>query len=624
MLKQRIAMQDHSKEAALYYRRTLIACLAVCAMILTLLVNLYHLQIDSYQQYKTRSRDNRIKLVPVAPTRGLIYDRNGILLAENRPSYNLDIRRDQTKDLKQTVAELQKLLKLDPDQIDDFYKELRRHRRFEPVTLAEDLTEKQVAIFSVQRYRFPGASIEARLQRYYPYGSVLTHVLGYVAKINDRDLQHLEETGELSNYAGTHDIGKQGVEKYYENVLHGKVGYQEVEVNNVGKVVRTLSYHPPVPGHDIYLNIDLRLQMKAQEDLANRRGAVVMLEPKTGAVLAMASSPSYNPNPFVHGISSKRYTSLLDNPNHPLINRATQGIYAPASTVKPLMAIMGLDTGLITPQMRFFGAGYFQIPGTKRKFRDWQPWGHGWMTVYKAIEQSADTFFYNLAYKAGIDRIHKYMHLFGFGQYTGIDLHEERKGNMPSREWKQARYRQPWYQGDTISVGIGQSYWTATPLQIAHAFSVLIDHGKRIEPRLLKSIATKDGMLSPPPQTLPPIKLKNDKDWQVSLDGMYLVIQGKSGTGRRAFANLPYKAGGKSGTAQLVSRRTDVEKLIITKERHKDNALFVAFAPFNAPKALVVSIIENAGDGSSPAADIARSMLDAVMLPPKDNNRNKP
>ncbi|WP_108651016.1 penicillin-binding protein 2 [Dongshaea marina] len=616
-----ISLAHHQTESDIFTRRLRAILFLVIALFVLLFANLAHLQISCYRLYRTRSRENRIRLIPIAPSRGLIYDRNGILLAGNRPAYSLVIYPQKTKLLHAEVQRLQHLLGLSDEEARHFFAQVKNQPGFKSATLADDLTMQQVARFSVRQFEYAGASIQSRLERYYPYGGLLTHVLGYVAKINDTDREHLKATGQLTNYAANRDIGKLGIEKYYEKLLHGHVGYQEVEVNNVGRVVRTISRKPSTPGHDIYLNIDLRLQIKAQEELGGRRGAVIVMDPKTGAILAMASSPSYNPNSFVDGISEKKYSALIHNKNNPLINRATQGVYAPASTVKPLMTIMGLDSALITPATRYFGRGYFQIPGSRRKFYDWEPWGHGWMTVYKAIEQSADTFFYHLAYLAGIKRIHQYMHLFGFGQYTGVDIDEERTGNLPSSQWKQARYHQPWYLGDTISVGIGQGYWSATPMQLAHAFSILIDHGKRVVPQILKGTVTAQGFRSDPSHFLAPFKLKDRKDWQVPLKGMYMVIQGKTGTGHRAFAHLAYQAGGKSGTAQLVSRKTDHKAHKVTQERHKDNALFVAFAPFKKPKFLVVSIIENAGDGHSPAANIARAMLDTAMSEPLNTSK---
>lgn len=616
MAKSRVKMRDHGAESSLYWRRAVIAFMGIVVLMGILVANLYHLQIVEHQTYQTRSNDNRIKILPIAPTRGLIYDRNGTLLAENRPIYSLEITPEQVPDLDKTVDDLIALLDLDPDVKHRFLSEVHRQRRFTPVVLVNRLDENQVARFSIDQHKYPGAAIEAYLKRFYPYRDTFTHVIGYVARINDKDVARLREDNKLANYASTRDIGKLGVERYYEDILHGQTGYQEVEVNNRGRVIRTLKYQPPIPGTDIYLNVDVALQQKAQKLMANRRGAAVIMTPKDGKILALISSPSYDPNLFVHGISGPEYRELLNNPDRPLINRASQGIYAPASTVKPMLAAMGLNEGAFTPGTRYFGGPFFQIPNTKRKFRDWRRWGHGWMDVYRAIEISADTFFYDLAYKVGIDNINDYMTRFGFGQFSGIDLHEEASGTMPSRDWKKSRHKQPWYQGDTISVGIGQGYWTATPLQLARATTILVDHGETIHPRLLHGIGSANGMIPMPISKGEPITLKQDSYWNVALTGMHRVVNGREGTARRAFAGTPYTAAGKSGTAQVFglaeNQQYNHEQ---TKEHLRDNALFIGFAPYEDPEVVVSVVLENAGGGSSHAAPVARSLLDLYMVP---------
>lgn len=619
MLQQRISIKDNNAEAALFRRRAIVAMGGVFVLTLMLLLNLYVVQVIHHDDYQTRSNDNRIKVVPVAPPRGLIFDRNGVLLAENRPVFSLEIIPEQVDDLPRVLDELIVLLKLDPEEKERFLKEVQRHRRFNPITLADQLTEEQVATFSVSQYKYPGASIEAYLKRFYPFADTFTHALGYVARINTTDLQKLDEQGKSANYAASRDIGKLGVEKYYEELLHGQAGYQEVEVNNRGRVIRTLKYQPPVAGRDIYLTLDLQLQQRAQALLAGRRAGIVLMEPKSGAVLALASSPSYDPNLFVRGIRTKEYAALLNDPSRPLINRVSQGGYAPASTVKPLLAVMGLNEGAITPFSRYFGGPAFQLPGSSHKFRDWKKWGHGWLDVYRAIEVSADTFFYDLAYRTGIDTINRYMTAFGFGNYSGLDIYEETMGVMPSRDWKRLRRKQAWYLGDTISVGIGQGYWTATPIQLARAHSILTQHGHNVIPHLLKSFREGDGHQEPFREpTNQALSVKDDSYWKVAMEGMYRVINGNEGTGRKAFANTPYKAAGKSGTAQVIGlkqdQKYDAKRL---KEEHRDNALFVAFAPYEAPKGVVSLILENAGGGSANAAPVVRAMLDAYLLGPE-------
>ncbi|CAG8998116.1 MAG: Peptidoglycan D,D-transpeptidase MrdA [Candidatus Celerinatantimonas neptuna] len=612
MLKKRIALRDHSAESALFFRRTFICLCIVIVLLATLFTNLYYLQVDQFKKYTTRSNDNRINILPLAPPRGLIYDRNGNLLAENRPSFDLQLIPEDVHHLHKTVHALTKLLDISHDDVEQFYKDVKQTRRFKPIILMDELNDRQVAKFSVNQFRFPGVSIESHLTRYYPYGKALTHVLGYVSRINSRDLQRLSAEGELSNYAGTRDIGKLGIERYYEQVLHGKVGYQEVEVNNRGRIIRTLKIVPPVPGKDLYLNIDINLQLQAQSMLQGKRGAIILLNAKDSGVLAMASSPSYNPNQFVKGISAKAYNALLHSKNHPLINRATQGTYPPGSTVKPLLAIMGLEKGKITTKEKIFDPGWFQIPNTRRKFRDWKRWGHGWVDVNKAIKESVDTYFYWLAYNTGIDTIHNYMSKFGFGQYTGIDIHEESKGNMPSRQWKEMRYHEPWWKGDTISVGIGQGYWTATPLQLGEAINILANDGKVITPRILNSIASNGHKIAVPLDVRKPIILNNPSNWQVAQRGMYAVVNELHGTAHRAFLGANYIAAGKTGTAQLVSRADGEALRKDLAERQRDNGMFVGYAPYKHPEIIASVAIENSGE-SYPAILYARKLFDSYF-----------
>ncbi|MGL5948851.1 MAG: penicillin-binding protein 2 [Aeromonas sp.] len=617
MLKKRIEMRDNRAEGSLFLRRTLVAYLVMVALLLVLLGNMYNLQVVSYETNQTRSNENRIRVVPVAPPRGLIYDANGVLLAENRPVYSLEIIPEQSEDLVQTADALIALLGLPDSSKDKFLQEVKRQRRFKPVALYERLTEAQVALFSVNQHKFPGASIEANLKRFYPFGDTLTHALGYVAKINGKDVARLEKQGMLANYAATKDIGKLGVEKYYEDELHGIAGYQEVEVNNRGRIVRTLKYQAPVPGRDVYLNLDIRMQLKAQQLLGGQRGAIVMMDPNDGAIIAMESSPSYDPNLFVTGISVPAYKALLNDPARPLLNRTTQGLYSPASTVKPMLSVMGLNEGAITPKFRYFGGPSFSIPGTTKKFRDWKRWGHGWMDVYRAIEVSADTYFYDLAFRVGIDKIHHYMSRFGFGSYSGVDLYEETKGVLPSREWKMARWKQPWYQGDTISVGIGQGYWSSTPIQLTKAIGVLTRDGQGVTPHLLKSIGNGDKHTPAKIKTKLALQVKHLSYWNVAREGMWRVVNGNEGTARNAFARTPYVVAGKSGTAQVIGmKENQIYNASALKVEHRDNALFVAFAPYDKPKAVVTIVLENAGGGSSNAAPVARAMLDAYLLPP--------
>ncbi|HIF9102328.1 TPA: penicillin-binding protein 2 [Photobacterium damselae] len=636
MRQKRTQIRDHRAESALFFRRALVSFIGIAVLVGVLLTNLYHIQVQEHEDYQTRSNDNRIKIVPVSPNRGLIYDRNGVLLAENRPVYSLEITSEKVPNLEETLLALQEIMGVTEDDITKFQKERRRTRRFKSVPILDQLNEEQVALFSVNQHHFPGVEVKAYLKRHYPYGDALTHVLGYVAKINDRDIKRLEKAEKLSNYKATRDIGKLGIERYYEDQLHGTSGYQEVEVNSRGRVIRTLKYVPPIPGQDLKLNIDIALQLYVQKLLTERskdpetgeevvkhkRGSVVVLDPKDDSILAMVSSPSYDPNLFVKGISGKNYRELLNNPDRPLVNRVTLGIYPPASTVKPLIAVAALTEGVVTTKTTRNDPGWWVIPNsTSRKFRDWLRWGHGSVNIYKAIEESVDTYFYQVAYDMGIDRLSTWMNKFGYGEYTGVDIHEESKANMPTREWKQARYRQPWYQGDTIPVGIGQGYWTATPLQIAKATSVLVNNGVVHRPHLLQS-TIEDGVETKTEfKDFPPITGVKQSTWDVAKEGMHRVLYGHRGTARKAFYHTPYQAGGKSGSAQVFglaeNQKYNADEL---EERLRDHALFTAFAPFEDPKVVVSMVLENAGGGSSNGGPIARKIFDHMLLEPSAVN----
>ncbi|MBE3751569.1 penicillin-binding protein 2 [Vibrio parahaemolyticus] len=589
-----------------------------------LVANMYNIQVNQFQDYQTRSNDNRIKVVPIAPNRGLIYDRNGVLLAENRPVFNLELTPEKIKDIDATIQELQTILEITPEQIERFHRERKRTRRFKSVPLLTQLNEKQVAVFSVNQYRFPGVEISATLKRYYPYGEVLTHVIGYVSRINDRDMQRLIREEKDANYQATRDIGKLGIEKYYEDLLHGTAGYQEVEVNSRGRVIRTLKYVPPVPGKDIVLNLDINLQLYVHQLLDGRRGSAIVLDPRDNGVLAMVSSPSYDPNAFVHGISGKAYRDLLNDKNRPLVNRTTLGIYPPASTIKPFMAVAALQEGVITPNTTRNDPGYWRIPNSDtRPFRDWLRWGHGRVDVIKSIEESVDTFYYQIAYDLGIDRISNWMMMFGFGDYTGIDIYEESKANMPTRDWKMSRHKTPWYKGDTIPVGIGQGYWTATPMQIAKATSVLVNNGAVSAPHLLKStIDNGDNFEEQETSeyvTYPPIQNVPEKYWDIAKEGMRRVNHGTRGTARRSFYNMSYQTAGKSGTAQVFGLGENEEYNADEIAEHlRDHALFTGFAPFDDPKVIVTLVLENAGGGSSNGGPMARKIFDRVVLGPEE------
>ncbi|MFG6245957.1 penicillin-binding protein 2 [Vibrio diabolicus] len=631
--KRRSQIRDYQAEARLFASRAIVAFIGIVLLMGALVANMYNIQVNQFQDYQTRSNDNRIKVVPIAPNRGLIYDRNGVLLAENRPVFNLELTPEKIKDIDATIQELQTILEITPDQIERFHQERKRTRRFKSVPLLTQLNEKQVAVFSVNQYRFPGVEISATLKRYYPFSEVLTHVIGYVSRINDRDMQRLIREEKDANYQATRDIGKLGIEKYYEDLLHGTAGYQEVEVNSRGRVIRTLKYVPPVPGKGIVLNLDINLQLYVHQLLDGRRGSAVVIDPRDNGVLAMVSSPSYDPNSFVHGISGKDYRALLNDKNRPLVNRTTLGIYPPASTIKPFMAVAALQEGVVTPNTTRNDPGYWRIPNSNtRPFRDWLRWGHGRVDIIKSIEESVDTFYYQIAYDMGIDRISNWMMMFGFGDYTGIDIYEESKANMPTRDWKMSRHKTPWYKGDTIPVGIGQGYWTATPMQIAKATSVLVNEGEVIAPHLLKATIENGNDFEEQQTTeyvtYPPIKNVPKKYWDMAKEGMRRVNHGTRGTARRSFYKMSYQTAGKSGTAQVFGLGENEEYNADEIAEHlRDHALFTGFAPFDDPKVVVTVVLENAGGGSSNGAPVVRKIFDRVVLGPEeiepDNNAKK-
>jgi penicillin-binding protein 2 len=621
MSPRRVVIRNQSAEANLFARRTFIAFSVVVLVLLVLFGNVFNLQVESFEKYQTRSNSNRIKLLPVAPNRGLIYDRNGVLLADNKPVYSLEVIAEDVDDIKASVEQVSLLLNISSERQAKFFKSMKSKRRFKPVELHSRLSDQQVALFSVNQHKFPGVFVNARLKRYYPFSDLTTHNLGYVARINRKDAKKLEQEGKSENYAATYGIGRLGIERYYEDMLHGTIGHQEVEINNQGRVIRTLNYTPPVPGKDLTLTLDIELQMIAKRALSGKRGAVVAMDPRTGGILAMYSNPSFDGNLFVHGISSKNYSKLLNSKDLPLINRSVQG-YPPASTVKPFLALTGLEEKIITPDTQIHDPGWYQLEGLPNKYRDWKPWGHGMVNLTKAIEQSCNIYFYDLAFKLGITKISNMMEKFGFGDYTGIDIHEESKAIMPSVAWKRERYNKSWYTGETLSVGIGQSYWTVTPLQLTQALTTLVNHGERKVPHLLKAnselIIESSGnayhQITPTIyEPRAPLKLKDDKNWNVVLEAMHSTVQKFGATAYKPFKGSTYDASGKTGSAQVARIKQDEKyDAKATSENQRDNAMFIAFAPFDKPEIVVAVAIENVakGGGATNAAPVARQVMD--------------
>lgn len=609
-MARNIQLKDPHREARVYSARTVVAVMVVLGLLGVILARYHSLQITEYETYRTQSERNRVQLQPLPPKRGLIYDRNGVLLADNRPSYMLSIVREQVHDLDATLQELQQLLPISDSDIANFHKKLQRRRPYEAVPLRFRLTEAEQARLAVNRFRLPGVVVDAQLLRYYPHGELFSHALGYVGRINEREVLELDE----SDYRGTFHVGKVGVEKYYEDILHGDVGYQNVETNAHGRVLRVLERHDPVPGANLVLNLDIRIQRAAAEALGDRRGAVVAIDPRTGGVLALVSAPGFDTNLFVNGISSKDYAALRDSLDVPLFNRAIQGVYPPGSTIKPFMGMAGLESGLITPEYTVADPGWYSLPGDSHKYRDWilriRGTGHApRVNLNMAIAESCDTYFYDLARRLTIDRMYDYLHPFGFGEVTGVDTTSERRGVLPSTRWKREAMAQPWYPGETISAGIGQGYMLTSPMQLAAATSVMASKGQRRAPRLVHSI---DGepLVAP---TEEPI-VAPEEYWRAVYDGMLEVVHGKRGTAKALAKGIQYQMAGKTGTAQVIGiAQGSVYREEEVAERHRHHGLFIAFAPAEAPTIAVAIIVENGG-GSSAASPIARSVIDTWLL----------
>ncbi|MBF7730180.1 penicillin-binding protein 2 [Pseudomonas sp. N040] len=604
-----IQLKDHEKDDRLVRRRVLAGAVFVLLLSVALVARMYFLQVVQYQQHVTLSENNRVHVQPIPPTRGLIYDRNGVIIADNRPSFSLTVTRERAKDWPAILDTLSEVLELTAEERALYDKRMKQGRRpFEPVPIQFELSEEQIARISVNQFRLPGVEISARLVRHYPRGASYAHSVGYVGRINEQELQKLDPV----NYSGTHHIGKTGIERFYEADLHGSVGYEEVETNARGRVLRVLKRTDPINGKDLHLTIDSRLQAAGEAALSGRRGALVAIQPATGDILAMVSVPAFDPNPFVTGIGFNAYKELRDSIDRPLFNRVLRGLYPPGSTIKPMVAVAGLDAGVITPSSRVYDPGFYQLPGHSHKYRNWNRDGDGSVNLEWAIMRSNDTYFYDVAHKLGVDRLHDYLSRFGIGQKVSLDLFEESAGLMPSREWKRARYRQPWYPGETLILGIGQGYMQTTPLQLAQAASLMATRGKWVRPHLAKMVGEQAPV---DPNPMPDIELRDPKLWDYSRFGMEQVMHGPRGTAAKVGATAAYRIAGKSGTAQVVAikqgEKYDRSKL---NERHRDHALFVAFAPAESPQIAVAVMVENGESGSGVAAPIVKQVLDTWLL----------
>ena len=611
----RVHLKDHLFETRLITNRAILLLVAGGLLLSILLVRLLYLQVVSHEHYTTLSEDNRVNLQPLPPNRGLIFDRNGILLAENLPSYRLEITPEQVDDMGATLGALEDIIEISDTDRSRFEKLLARKPRFEAVPLRFHLNDEEVARFSVNRHRFPGVDITAGLARHYPQGPHAVHALGYVGRIDEKALKILDS----SNYRGTSHVGKNGIEKTYEELLHGKVGLQQVETTAQGRIIRVLNRTPPVSGSNLYLTIDSHLQKVAEAAFADYSGSAIAIDPNNGDILALVSLPTYDPNPFVNGIDYDAYAALRNNDKEPLFNRALRGQYPPGSTVKPFMGLAGLETGITSEHSKTYCPGFYMLLGKDRKYRDWKRSGHGTVDLNSAITQSCDVYFYDLAQSMGIDRIHDYLQHFGFGKAAGIDIQGELPGLLPSKEWKRSRRNQPWFPGETIITGIGQGFFLVTPIQLAVATAALANGGRMLQPRIVhaEQEAESDELLPHHSQVVETITIGEQQHWDMVINAMTDVVHGARGTARSIGKDSPYMIAGKTGTAQVFGlkqeEKYDAEAIA---EKLRDHALFIAFAPIDDPKIAVAVIVENGGGGGSVAAPIARTILDAYLEKP--------
>lgn len=608
-------IKHYRAELAGFRQRIVIAAGFVVLLFLLLLARFVYVQILEHDRYFALAESNRISIVPTPPNRGLILDRNGRVLAHNYSAYTLELTPSKITDLKATIDELAKLVEITPANRKHFAKIMAESRNFQTLPLRTRLTDEEVARIAANRYRLPGVEVKARLFRQYPQGPSASHLIGYIGRINDADLQELQDDGRYDNYRGTDHIGKVGIEQSYETQLHGITGAEQVETDAGGHAVRMLSHTNPVSGDNLVLYLDSKLQAIAEQAFGSYRGALVALDPKTGGVLAFVSHPEFDPNLFVDGIDTANWNALNDSPDHPLLNRALRGAYPEGSTIKPFMALAGLHYGLRTPQDTIVDPGYFSLPGSSHRYRDWKPSGHGIVNMHNAIVQSCDTYFYRLANDMGIDRMYSYLSQFGFGRKTGIDMDGELSGVLPSRAWKAKHSRQPWYPGETVIAGIGQGYNLATPLQLAVATAALANGGTTLRPQIVQAIIdSRTGQRKNiAPQVvahvdIPPAQL------QTIVNAMIAVTQ-PGGTAVAAAAGAPYLIAAKTGTAQVVGIRQN-EKYNASRMQatHRDHAVFIAFAPADAPKIAIAVLVENGGHGGTAAGPIARAVMDYYLL----------
>lgn len=613
---RRAELRDHQKELYNFQLRLAVSAGVVVVVFFLLLVRFFYVQVIQHDYYHTLAENNRISIVPIIPNRGLILDRNGAVLAHNYAAYTLEITPAKAGDLESLINDLSAIVEVAPKDRKRFRKLLEEGHDFASLPIRTRLNDVEVARFAANKFRFPGVDIRARLFRHYPNGEVASHVIGYIGRLTESDLEKLEAKELATNYTGSDFIGKVGLEGRYEADLHGTTGFEEVETDANGRAVRTLRSTLPVSGNNLLLSLDGRLQDVAERAFGDRRGALVAIEPSTGGMLALVSKPGFDPNLFVDGIDPQNWEALNTSPDHPLNNRALQGMYPPGSTFKPFMAMAALELNKRSPHFTIFDPGYFFLGGAGgHRYRDWKTGGHGMVDLHKSIVISCDTYYYGVAQDLGIDNIHQFMSRFGFGKRTGVDIDGEATGLLPSQDWKMRRFQQKWFTGDTISVGIGQGYNLATPLQLAQAVSILANNGAVFRPHLVRNIQDSQtnkltSIEVEPVETIP----LRPEDLKMVRDAMVDVTR-PGGTAAGAGAGAPYRFAGKTGTAQVVAMKQNEkydERRVL--ERHRDHALFIAYAPADAPTIALAVLVENGGHGGSTAAPIARKVLDFYLL----------
>jgi penicillin-binding protein 2 len=614
-------MRNPERELYLFQRRLAVAGVLVLLAFIGLFARFVYLQVFQHSHYSTLAESNRIAVVPIVPNRGVITDRNGVVLAQSYSAYTLELTPSRIANLESTIDELSDIVDVQPRDRKRFRKLLEETKNFETLPLRTRLSDEEVARFAVNRYRFPGVEIKARLFRQYPFGEVASHVVGYIGRINDHDVERIAKWDDAANYKGSDYMGKVGVELSYERELHGTTGWEEVEVDAAGRAVRTLSRTPPTSGNNLRLSLDIKLQQAAEAAFGERRGALVAIDPATGDILAFVSKPGFDPNLFVDGIDSANWAALNDSPDHPMLNRPLRGAYPPGSTIKPYLALAALTSGKRTPQQVTFDPGYYQLPGSTYRFRDDKPGGHGSVDMYKSIVVSCDTYYYTLAGETDIDDTARFLSQLGFGRETGVDIEGELTGTLPSREWKRRRFadksyreeHRKWYLGDSISAGIGQGYNAFTPMQQALAIATIANNGVAFVPHLVKNVINlrtgEERAIAPQPSHTIAAKPED-----IAIIRNALVGVNREGTGAKAFVGAKYVSGGKTGTAQVYSLKGEKYSASKVDERLRDHAWFVAYAPADQPRIALAVLVENGGFGADAAAPIARKVLDYYLL----------